>query len=84
MKKTELDNVGKQPIAYKNDFDVVCGIIALHRKRVVQQANGETLMMVWEVGGFVSNKLKSSAWGSAIVRQLSEYIHTQDPTLRGW
>ena len=40
--------------------------------------------MVWEVGGFVFNKLKTSAWGSGVVRQLAEYIHTQDPTVRGW
>lgn len=71
-------------MVYKSDFEAVYSIIASHRNRVVQQVNGETLMMVWEVGGFVSNKLKSSAWGSGIVRQLSEYIHTQDPTVRGW
>lgn len=40
--------------------------------------------MVWEVGGYVSSKLKTSAWGSGVVRQLSEYIHTQDSTVRGW
>lgn len=66
------------------DFKDVYGIIASHRDRVVQQVNGETVMMVWEVGGYVSGKLKTSAWGSGVVRQLSEYIHTQDPTVRGW
>ena len=79
-----MDNRGSKPMVYKSDFEAVYSIIASHRNRVVQQVNGETLMMVWEVGGFVSNKLKSSAWGSGIVRQLSEYIHTQDPTVRGW
>ena len=66
------------------DFKDVYGIIASHRDRVVQQVNGETVLMVWEVGGYVSSKLKTSAWGSGVVRQLSEYIHTQDPTVRGW
>ena len=69
---------------YKGDFEAVYCIIAAHRDRVVQQVNGGTVMMVWEVGGFVSSKLKTSAWGSGVVRQLSEYIHTQDPTVRGW
>ena len=41
-------------------------------------------MMVWEVGGFVSGRLKSSAWGDGVVRKLAEYIHTKDPTVRGW
>lgn len=69
---------------YRNDFEAIYKIISLHRDRVVQQINGETVMMVWEVGGVVAGKLKTSAWGSGVVRQLAEYIHTQDPTVRGW
>ena len=69
---------------YRNDFEAIYKIITLHRDRVVQQINGEAVMMVWEAGGFVSNKLKTTAWGSGVVRQLAEYIHTQDPTVRGW
>ena len=71
-------------VTYKTDFETIYCMIAAHRGRVVQQINGETVMMVWEVGGFVSGKLKSSAWGSGVVRQLAEYIHMQDPTVRGW
>ena len=69
---------------YRNDFEAIYKIITTHRDRVVQQINGDTVMMVWEVGGFVSGKLKTSVWGSGVVRQLAEYIHTQDPTVRGW
>ena len=81
-KKNTNDN--RSITAYKSDFEAIYGIITTHRNRVVQQLNGETVMMVWEVGGFVSGKLKTSAWGSGVVRQLAEYIHTQDPTVRGW
>lgn len=38
--------------AYEGDFEVVYGIIAAHRDRVVQLVNGETVMMLWEVGGY--------------------------------
>ena len=69
---------------YRNDFEAIYKIITLHRDRVMQQINGDTVMMVWEVGGFVSGKLKTSTWGSGVVRQLAEYIHTQNPTVRGW
>lgn len=85
MKKNSIKVVeSKSSVAYKGDFEAVYGIIAAHRNHVVQQFNGETVLMVWEVGGFVSGKLKTSAWGSGVVRQLAEYIHTQDPTVRGW
>ena len=77
-------NESRSITTFKGDFEAIYGIIASHRNRVVKQVNGESVMMVWEVGGFVSGKLKTSAWGSGVVRQLAEYIHTQDPTVRGW
>jgi hypothetical protein len=40
--------------------------------------------MAWEVGAFVSTRLKNSVWGSKTVKQLSEYLRMQDPTLRGY
>lgn len=66
------------------DFSEVYGIIAAHRNRVVQVVNNESLLMVWEVGGYVSRKISSAEWGDGVVRQLSEYIRTKDPTIRGW
>ena len=36
------------------------------------------------MGAYVSNKIKNAQWGAKVVQQLAEYIHTQDPTLKGW
>lgn len=69
---------------HKEEFEVVYNIISSHRNKVVQIINNESLSMMWEIGGFVSTKIKSANWGDGIVRQLAEYIHTQDPTARGW
>ena len=66
------------------DFQQVYGMILSHRKRAAAAVDGEMLLMIWEVGGYVSLKLKSAAWGDGVVRQLSDYIRTQDPTSRGW
>jgi predicted nuclease of restriction endonuclease-like (RecB) superfamily len=46
--------------------------------------NNENLLTAWEVGAYVSERLKKSAWGSKTVMQLSEYLRAQDPTLRGY
>lgn len=67
-----------------DDFQEVYGLIQSHRKRVAETIDNESLKMLWEVGGYVSRKLKSSAWGEGVVTQLSEFIRTQDPTTRGW
>lgn len=66
------------------EFQQVQGIISLHRYRALQTVNNENLLAAWEVGAFVSDRLKNSAWGSKTVTQLSEYLRTQDPTLRGY
>ena len=66
------------------EFQQVQGIISLHRLKALQRVNNENLLLAWEVGAFVSARLKNSAWGSKTVMQLSEYLRTQDPTLRGY
>jgi hypothetical protein len=64
----------------RQEFQQVHGIISLHRSRALQTVNNENLLTAWEVGAFVSARLKNSAWGSKIVMQLSEYLRTQDKT----
>ena len=66
------------------EFQQVQGIITLHRSKALQTVNNESLLAAWEVGAFVSDRLKNSAWGSKTVKQLSEYLRAQDPTLRGY
>jgi len=66
------------------EFQHVHEIISTHRSRALQTVNNENLLSAWEVGAFVSERLKNSAWGSKTVTQLSEYLRSQDPTLRGY
>ena len=40
--------------------------------------------MLWEVGGYVSGRLKQSAWGDGVVRMLADYIRTRSPKAKGW
>jgi predicted nuclease of restriction endonuclease-like (RecB) superfamily len=85
MKKiNKTNNEEISPLNYRDDFEAVCDIIATHRNRVVSGINNESLMMVWKVGGFISYKLKSSAWGDSVVRMLADYIHTRNPKAKGW
>lgn len=84
MKKVEQTEGATSLMKYKEEFETVCSIIATHRKRVIRVVNNESMSMVWEVGGYVSHKLKASAWGDGVVRQLSDYIRTRYPAARGW
>ena len=66
------------------EFQQVQGIISLHRSKALQTVNNENLLAAWEIGAFVSDRIKNSTWGSKTVMQLSEYLRAQDPTLRGY
>ena len=66
------------------DFANVVDIIQGYRSKAVQTINHASVMTAWHVGAYVSNKIKNAQWGAKVVQQLAEYIHTQDPTLKGW
>lgn len=68
----------------EQQFEEVRNIILLHRTKALQNVNEESLLMSWEVGKFVSKHLKSNEWGSKVVTQLSEYLRTKDPSLKGY
>ena len=68
----------------QNQFNEVLMMIEHHRSCASQQVNKEILLTAWNVGGYVSAKLKSEEWGSKVVTLLSEYIRTQHPGIKGY
>lgn len=71
-------------ISLNTDFSYVLDIIQNYRSRAVQAINHASVLTAWHVGAYVSEKIKTAQWGAKVVQQLAEYIHTQDPTLKGW
>lgn len=67
-----------------SEFEHIHDLITLHRARASMAVNHENLFVAWEVGAFVSSRLKTAVWGSKTVTQLSEYLRAQDPALRGY
>ncbi len=71
-------------VQQSHDFASVMQIIETRRSQAVQMVNHASLLTAWEVGAFVSDRIKNAQWGTKVVQQLAEYIHTQNPTLKGW
>lgn len=76
--------INRHTTSLNADFANVLDIIQGYRSKAVQTINHASVMTAWHVGAYVSNKIKNAQWGAKIVQQLAEYIHTQDPTLKGW
>lgn len=71
-------------ISNEQQFGEVIAIILQHKSRASRAVNEELLLTAWYVGGYVSAKLKSEEWGSKVVSQLSEYIRSQRPDIKGF
>ena len=71
-------------ISMEQQFGEVVDIILQHKSRASKAVNEELLLTAWHVGGYVSAKLKSEEWGSKVVTQLSEYIRSQHPDIKGY
>lgn len=71
-------------LSMEQQFGEVIDIILQHKSRASRAVNEELLLTAWHVGGYVSAKLKSEEWGSKVVSQLSEYIRSQRPDIKGY
>ena len=73
-----------QLISLEQQFGEVIDIILQHKSNASRVVNEELLLSAWHVGGYVSAKLKSEEWGSKVVTQLSEYIRSKRPDIKGY
>lgn len=73
-----LDDTNQQ------DFDYVLTLINQARNRVYAKANSELVLLYFNVGKIVSNKVNSGNWGENIVQSLSDFILSKFPNLSGF
>ena len=89
-KKTSKGNLltvvktDNSPLAYRDEFETIYDIISAHKNRALRAVHNESLRMLWEVGAFVSDRLKRAVWGDGVVRMLADYIRTRNPKAKGW
>ena len=72
------------PSEMERDFRKVHDIVVFHRAEVARKVNAEMLQMAWEIGQYISARIKSAGWGAKVVDELSEYLQLQEPESRGF
>ena len=73
-----------QLISLEQQFGEVIDIILQHKSNASRVVNEELLLSAWHVGGYVYAKLKNEEWGSKVVTQLSEFIRSKRPDIKGY
>ncbi|WP_165027253.1 DUF1016 N-terminal domain-containing protein [Dysgonomonas sp. ZJ279] len=68
----------------QKEFKEIQNIIVTHRNRAYQLVNYEGIVTNWEVGKYVSDKLKNSHWGTSVVDNLVNFLKQEQPDLKGF
>ncbi|WP_316802014.1 YhcG family protein [Pedobacter nototheniae] len=71
-------------VAIHSVFDNIISLINDARNRVFVKANAELVMLYFNVGKIVSEKVAEAAWGESTVNELALYISEKQPALKGF
>jgi len=66
------------------DFENIILLITEARNRVYSKANAELVMLYFNVGQIVSEKVANGKWGDGTVNDLASYIAGKQPLLKGF
>jgi predicted nuclease of restriction endonuclease-like (RecB) superfamily len=67
-----------------SDFELILLLIQEARSRVYAKANAELVLLYFNVGKVVSQKVEAGNWGENTVQELSNFIATKQPELSGF
>ena len=65
-------------------FDEVIHIIDNARSRAMKAVNAELIQMYWEIGSYVSGRVKGGGWGKGVVADFSEFLQAHYPGTKGF
>ncbi len=68
----------------ETSFREVVGLIEHAREHALRTVNTALIDLYWQVGEYISRKLKTAEWGQGVVDELARYIARQHPDIRGF
>ena len=58
----------------KKDFYDIVNLIKEKKKETYRKVNETMISLYWELGKYLSNKIKSSEWGAKVVESLVNFL----------
>ena len=65
-------------------FEEIISIIRRARDNAYRAVNRELISMYWDVGRYISDKVKQSGWGKSIVKEFAKFMQTNYPDIKGF
>jgi len=66
------------------DFAEITRLIESARQRAYQAVNTALIELYWQVGAYLSAKIKAAEWGEGVVDQLAQHLASTQPGLKGF
>jgi len=67
-----------------SDYDEIISIIERARENAFRAVNRELISMYWEIGKYISERVKKDGWGKSVVQDFSKYIQSRYLGIRGF
>ena len=80
----EVHKMNELEPVYVDDFEKIRQIIEQARQEAAYKVNETIISLYWNIGKFVSEKAQQDGWGRSTVKQLSQYILSKEPGIRGY
>ena len=71
-------------LAIQPQFSEVLAQIQSAKRQAYQQLNKGLVELYWNIGNYISQQVKNNHWGRGVVEELSVFIKTQEPDLKGF
>ena len=68
----------------KKQFTEIRNLIKQAKVKAFKAVNAELINLYWNIGKYISEKVKISDWGKSIVENLSEYLNQAEPDMKGF
>ncbi len=71
-------------LSLKNNFTEIKTLITQTRQKALSAVNEQLIVLYWNVGKYISEKLNNAEWGEKVVKQLANYLRSEEPNLKGF
>jgi len=69
---------------HQEDFAKIYAMITEAQSKTWQQINKTLILLYWNIGRYVAEKNKSEGWGKSVIENMSKYITSQNPSIKGF
>lgn len=65
-------------------FTDIIELIQKSRSNAIKAVNSELINLYWNIGEYINKKIEQSEWGQSVVKELAEFIQTNEPEIKGF